>query len=130
MLTILILSSIGPIRSFLDWRTPASKSSRVAAIRSKGASIAAANIQKKGQADVLFRLAVPQLLLAISAFTTYHVQIISRLASAYPVWYMWIAALLIERQKVTPGVAKGMVRFMVIYGLVQGGLFASFMPPA
>lgn len=70
-----------------------------------------------------YYLALPQLLLAILAFSTYHVQIISRIASGYPYWYIWMAM-----QKGSS--VKTAVRWMVLYALIQGGLYASFLPPA
>ena len=85
--------------------------------------------------QLLPRLAIPQLVLAFLALTNYHVQIITRLSSGYPVWYWWLASLVIRGREVSflriqwrPAVV--IVRWMVIYGIVQGALFASFLPPA
>lgn len=84
---------------------------------------------------MLRRLAFPQLLLAVLAFLVFHVQVIVRLASGYPVLYIW-AAVMIERDETIRGlgktwtVGKFVVGFAVVYAVVQGGLFASFMPPA
>lgn len=83
----------------------------------------------------LSRLAIPQAALTILAFTSYHVQIITRISSGYPVWYWFLAAEILREGKsgtadaiyLSPG---KMVRGMVLYGLVQGALFASFLPPA
>jgi GPI mannosyltransferase 2 len=85
----------------------------------------------------LIRLAMPQAVLALAAFTTYHVQIINRLSSGYPLWYIWLASMItapteqsqadLIRERKT---AQLMVRAMAIYAIVQGGLFASFLPPA
>lgn len=83
--------------------------------------------------DCLSRLAIPQGLLAVMAFAIYHVQIITRISSGYPLWY-WYLASSIFRYSAAGG--KGMeqpnliVRVMVLYGLIQAGLFASFLPPA
>ncbi|KAK3079828.1 hypothetical protein LTS18_003794 [Coniosporium uncinatum] len=109
--------------------------------------------------QMLRRLAVPQLLLALLALTSFHVQIVIRIASAYPVWYILLASDMLgddavgeqagkergaikgrtdnevrgrgggrtgERKEWTPVLVKG----LMIYGLVQAGLFASFLPPA
>ncbi|KAK3079015.1 hypothetical protein LTS18_005957 [Coniosporium uncinatum] len=109
--------------------------------------------------QMLRRLAIPQLLLALLALTSFHVQIIIRIASAYPVWYVLLASDMLgddavdeqagkergankgrtdnegrgrgggrtgKRKKWTPVLVKG----LMIYGLVQAGLFASFLPPA
>ena len=73
-------------------------------------------------------LAAIQTLVAVLAITNYHVQIISRLASGYAVWYWWIAGCLLDRgwKKVGYRVAVG----FAMYGCIQGVLFASFLPPA
>ena len=81
------------------------------------------------------RFATPQIVLAALAVTTYHVQIVTRLSSGYPVWYWWVASLILEDRKTSfMGrewcTASIISRWMVIYALVQGGLFASFLPPA
>lgn len=88
---------------------------------------------------LLRSLAYPQLVLAVLAITNYHVQIITRLASASPVWYLWLAYSLLDAGQ-TDGKAKargigsgwegGVVMYMVMYGLIQAVLFASFLPPA
>ena len=80
-------------------------------------------------------LATPQIVLAILALTSYHVQIITRLSSGYPVWYWWLASLTLEdRESISTGrkwnTSLVISRWMVIYAIVQGGLFASFLPPA
>ena len=99
---------------------------------------------------LLPRLSLPQLLLTVMVLTTYHVQIITRISSGYPVWYWWVASLSapsntgegngdINEKNDGDGALKWLkgfrlqniiVRFMVIYALVQGALFASFLPPA
>jgi len=81
------------------------------------------------------RLAVPQLLLASMALLSYHIQIVNRLSSAYPLWYIWLFSNIrglgrkgaAEMYRVHP---KTLVRWMVIYAMVQAALFASFLPPA
>lgn len=84
---------------------------------------------------VVLRLAIPQLVLAVMALTSYHVQIITRLSSGYPVWYWWLASMMSEnREMVVFGTkwqpAKVITRWTVVYAMVQGGLFVSFLPPA
>jgi GPI mannosyltransferase 2 len=87
--------------------------------------------------ESLIRLAIPQVFLALAAFTTYHVQVINRLSSGYPLWYIWLASMiaapteeaqvdLVKRRRT----AKLMVKSVAVYAIVQGGLFASFLPPA
>lgn len=80
-------------------------------------------------------LLVPQLALAILALTTYHVQIITRLSSGYPIWYWWLASWILEDRKVQVlgkywSPPKIIVQWMICYAFIQGGLFASFLPPA
>jgi phosphatidylinositol glycan class V len=81
-------------------------------------------------------LALPQLVLAIAAITSFHVQIVNRLASGYPTWYMIIATWLVDGQTMPDtGIklrrrSQWVVRGMVTYALAQGMLFANFLPPA
>ena len=118
---------------------------------------------------LLQSMAAPQVILAAMAITNYHVQIITRIGSAYPVCMFWVAYHLVgyaktdaERLKATlaPGpkgegaeidgrvkrdgkwVKKGLgerfmdswprvtVCYMMMYGLIQTVLYASFLPPA
>jgi hypothetical protein len=84
--------------------------------------------------SLLRRLALPQIALAIAALTSYHVQIITRISSGYPVWYWWVASMMLgERALPANGsqkMGKLIIIWMVMYALVQGGLYASFLPPA
>ncbi|PNY28797.1 GPI mannosyltransferase 2 [Tolypocladium capitatum] len=73
-------------------------------------------------------LAAGQLLVAVLAITTYHVQIVSRLSSGYPVWYWWVAGCLMDKRR--QGWGLTMAVFMAMYAGIQGGLFATFLPPA
>lgn len=73
-------------------------------------------------------LAASQTILAVLAITNYHVQIITRVSSGCPVWYWWVAGCLADKGKQSWG--KGIAIFMAMYAGVQGGLFASFLPPA
>ncbi|KXX76955.1 GPI mannosyltransferase 2 [Madurella mycetomatis] len=70
--------------------------------------------------------AATQVLLAVLAMTTYHVQIITRISSGYPLWYWWLAGSLIRQEKSGSRIAM----FMVMYASIQAALFASFLPPA
>jgi len=76
---------------------------------------------------ILRNLAVQQLLLALLTMTTAHVQIVTRISSAFPVWLWYAAVPTKERDSV---LVRNLVRFMVIYSVIQGGLFASLLPPA
>ncbi|KAG9386627.1 GPI mannosyltransferase 2 [Pyrenophora tritici-repentis] len=80
-------------------------------------------------------LALPQLLLAITAVTSFHIQIVNRIASGYPMWYLVIAQWLVDSQstgrteKPSPK-AQWIIRGFIVYSLVQGMLYANFLPPA
>lgn len=81
------------------------------------------------------RFALPQLLLAVLACTSFHVQIVNRVSSGYPVWYIMLAiAIEVTSARATNGndgtMEQWIVRAMVGYAIVQAGLFASFLPPA
>ena len=77
-------------------------------------------------------LACTQAALAALAITNYHIQIITRLASGYPVWYWWLAIAMSRPPKADERGNKTRVitRWMLMYAVIQGGLFASFLPPA
>ncbi|KAI1342967.1 GPI mannosyltransferase 2 [Xylariaceae sp. FL0016] len=73
-------------------------------------------------------MASAQLILTALAITTYHIQIITRISSGYPLWYWWLASKLSSKEKARFG--GQVVVFMVMYAGIQGALFASFLPPA
>lgn len=72
--------------------------------------------------------ALSQLVLATLAITNYHIQIITRISSGYPLWYFWLAAMLSSPKN--SGFGSKIVVFMVMYAAIQGALFSSFLPPA
>lgn len=113
MLAILIVSSL---RAFI---LPGLRNPRGA--RDAGGSLARYRIFVRA-------LAASQAAVVVLAITTYHVQIITRLSSAYPVWYWWAADCLMDQRKT--GWGRAAVVFIVMYAGIQGGLFASFLPPA
>ncbi len=83
----------------------------------------------------LTRFALSQLLVAVLAFTTFHVQIITRISSGYPVLYLWAGAMLASEHRFrilghTFNISRWIIRWSIMYAIVQGGLFASFLPPA
>ena len=85
--------------------------------------------------DIVGRFALPQFILAVLALTSYHVQIINRISSGYPVWYWWLATTIVDQHEVQLfgrrwNTAKVGLRWMVLYATIQGGLFSSFLPPA
>ncbi|KAI1387182.1 glycosyltransferase family 76 protein [Hypoxylon trugodes] len=73
-------------------------------------------------------MALSQLILAVLAITNYHIQIITRISSGYPLWYWWLAGLMTDKS--TSKFGSNIVRYMVMYATIQGVLFASFLPPA
>jgi phosphatidylinositol glycan class V len=77
---------------------------------------------------VVRSMVLAQVLLVILTLTSYHVQIITRLSSGYPVWYWWVAACL--KSPKTRSVGSGLVVFVTMYASIQAVLFASFLPPA
>ncbi|KAK6438192.1 ER membrane glycoprotein subunit of the GPI transamidase complex-like protein [Oleoguttula sp. CCFEE 5521] len=99
---------------------------------------------------VMRRLALPQMLLVGLAFSSFHVQIVNRISSGYPLWYAMLAmavhgeadpsagknytvgryALFSRLGKWSGVAAQWTVRVMVLYAVVQAALFASFLPPA
>lgn len=85
--------------------------------------------QLSGDSSLLIAaLALSQLLLAGAAVTTYHIQVITRLSSGCPLWYFWLAQKLGTSS--TSRLAGGVIVYMVMYAIIQGALFASFLPPA
>lgn len=99
---------------------------------------------------VLPRFALPQLVLVALAATSFHCQIINRLSSGYPLWYFILAVELClgdwddkaknraqglfrlfgNYDRIPSTRPEWVVRGMVIYAIVQTGLYASFLPPA
>jgi phosphatidylinositol glycan class V len=88
---------------------------------------------------VCVQLAFPQIFLAAMATTSFHVQIINRISSGCALWYIVLAVLVVDRSGSPPtgllGMLRGrkgelLVRVMVAYAIIQGGLYAAFLPPA
>lgn len=88
---------------------------------------------------VSLQLAVPQIILAAMAITSFHVQIINRISSGCALWYVVLAILVADQRQGSQqgllGLLGGtrrqlLVRVMVAYAIVQGGLYAAFLPPA
>ena len=108
-----------------------------------------ATVEGKIYNHVIMRLALQQMILAVMAATSFHVQIINRISSGYPIWYIVLAsAICSSTTEGRPQVPKRtnlirdigflsqqrylqwIVRGMVMYAIIQGGLYASFLPPA
>ncbi|KAF9635536.1 GPI mannosyltransferase 2-like protein [Lasiodiplodia theobromae] len=85
---------------------------------------------------LLVAFGIPQLALAMLAATNFHVQIVNRISSGYPIWYLGIASGMdyvsdpLKIAFASKHTCKSIVRLMMIYAIVQGALFASFLPPA
>ncbi|KAJ5778069.1 GPI mannosyltransferase 2 [Penicillium odoratum] len=83
--------------------------------------------------SMLFRLAVPQGLLAIMALTSYHVQIVNRISSGYPVWYWYLVSIgmeCLQDPRKNHRILTLAAQAMAAYALIQGVLYGSFLPPA
>ncbi|OKL59827.1 GPI mannosyltransferase 2 [Talaromyces atroroseus] len=81
--------------------------------------------------SALARLAIAQGILAFMALTTFHVQIINRIASGYPLWYWCLSSLALEHSKSSGSRTFAVaVQGMAMYALIQAVLFGSFLPPA
>ena len=86
---------------------------------------------------LLIRFTIPQTLIALTCLFVAHVQIVTRLSSAYPVWYWWLAIELLDYVSENP-TSQGWKRTLpwfysrwtIIYGVIQTGLFAEMLPPA
>lgn len=78
------------------------------------------------QGGLAARFALVQSVLALAALTSFHVQIVTRVASGYPLWYAWVARGVEERKRW----GQWVVRWAVMYALIQGVLYAGFLPPA
>lgn len=120
MLAVLVLSSAWSLKTFF---------------RATGEKIAddGNGHQESIKQRLLVQLAIPQALLAVAALTTYHVQIINRISSGYPVWYWYIAAHALQTyksSKLKNRASTATIRGMAMYGLVQAVLYGSFLPPA
>ena len=92
-------------------------------------------VQVASGAHTLPELALPQLMLALVALVSLHVQIVNRIASAYPIWYVTISAYLFGKGSVPPEEktwlqSPMLIRGLIMYALIQGMLFANFLPPA
>ncbi|EKG13131.1 GPI mannosyltransferase 2-like protein [Macrophomina phaseolina MS6] len=85
---------------------------------------------------LLVAFGLPQLVLAALAVTNFHVQIVNRISSGYPEWYIVImSSFCHSKEPKTPAVvsqyaAKSIFRLIIVYAAVQAALFASFLPPA
>lgn len=99
------------------------QASKISQTQKAGSNIDGARLEL-----VVRSIVAAQVLLVVLAFTSHHVQIITRLSSGYPAWYWWVAACL--KSPKTRQLGSGIVVFAVMYAAIQGVLFASFLPPA
>ncbi|KAH8811991.1 GPI mannosyltransferase 2 [Xylogone sp. PMI_703] len=124
MIAIMGISGMWALQSHSDASHTTSSGSSKVTTQGSEQTRARANTQ-----GLLRRIAVPQLLLVVATIVNAHVQIITRLSSAYPVWLWYIAgkAAAFGPQKRQ---SSYLIRFMIMYAVIQGGLFSSFLPPA
>ncbi|KAJ5107979.1 hypothetical protein N7456_004654 [Penicillium angulare] len=83
--------------------------------------------------SMLCRLAVTQGLLAVLALTSYHIQILNRISSGYPLWYWYLVSIGLEGLQDPRKSHRSLAlaaQAMVAYALIQGVLYGSFLPPA
>ncbi|CCG81249.1 Putative uncharacterized protein [Taphrina deformans PYCC 5710] len=73
-------------------------------------------------------LSVQQGLLTFITFTSAHAQIITRMSSAFPRIYLYLAQMLLQDER--RGIWSHVVVFFVLYGMIQAVLFGAFLPPA
>lgn len=128
MLTLMMVSSF--------WAMQARNSSNMAS------GVLRPTKRERPEGHLLKSLAAPQLVLAVLALTSYHVQIITRISSGYCVWYFWLAHAVMVSTDESPkpeadksnswklDVSNKTIIYIVVYAAVQGGLFSSFLPPA
>ncbi|KAL2823934.1 GPI mannosyltransferase 2 [Aspergillus cavernicola] len=86
-------------------------------------------------APLLTQLAIAQLILAAMAIISYHIQIINRVSSGYPLWYWFLVWQALgtstsDQSKVYRALSLTIVQVMATYALVQAAFFGSFLPPA
>ena len=120
-----------PSESHAKAPLPASSSSSKTDSKSAAeASIDQADTTTARTRVLVVSMAVTQVLIAILALASYHVQIITRLASGYPAWCWWLAGCLISSDPGKKLLGDRIVVFGVMYALIQTALFACFLPPA
>ncbi|KAL2819463.1 GPI mannosyltransferase 2 [Aspergillus granulosus] len=85
--------------------------------------------------SLLTQLAISQFILTVMAVTSYHVQIVNRISSGYPLWYWYLVWHALGASDTTQSAKSRtlvlfVVQIMVAYALIQAVLFGSFLPPA
>ena len=77
------------------------------------------------------QLVLPEIVLALAATTSFHVQVVNRLSSGYPIWLLTLAGWVTSQGDGTGRMrTHWVIRGMIMYCLIQGILFANFLPPA
>ena len=137
MLWLLVQSSFMALSDRLQAQAlDAPPSPRNSVVRQKTLELREISDSSDIERRCLRRLALPQLVLAVTAFASFHVQIINRISSGYPIWYLAIAISLVNGtplhtfDKAQNNASHLAVRWMASYAIIQGGLYASFLPPA
>jgi phosphatidylinositol glycan class V len=119
---MLFIMAVSGVWAILYAATPASVDAKIKNPSALKNSISTSNV------SIIRNLAVSQVLLALLTLITAHVQIITRISSACPVWVWFLAKP--SGGGATSKLAKHAVTVMILYGIIQGALFASFLPPA
>ncbi|ROT36451.1 mannosyltransferase [Sodiomyces alkalinus F11] len=104
--------------------------SGVEVLRQPSTSLGIVGRLDTGSRTFVQAVAAGQVVLATLALSTYHVQVVTRLASGYPIWYWWLANCLAGQDEKRSVWGERAVIFMVMYAMIQGGLFVCFLPPA
>ncbi|KAL3455252.1 DUF409 domain protein [Aspergillus heterothallicus] len=92
-------------------------------------------ISSGSSSPLLTQLALIQFILTVMAATSYHVQIVNRISSGYPLWYWYLVWQALETSGTTLSAKRRsrillVVQAIVAYALIQAVLFGSFLPPA
>ncbi|KAL3443031.1 glycosyltransferase family 76 protein [Aspergillus insuetus] len=123
MLLILFLSSLWALGAHISPSSPGTTLKTCSTLSSSPAS------------SLLTQLAISQFILTVMAVTSYHVQIVNRISSGYPLWYWYLVWRALGTSDTTQSARNRtqvlfVVQLMVAYALVQSVLFGSFLPPA
>lgn len=122
MLTLTLASSWAALRQLVEKPSPAAQKK-------------VPRLVLADKTGLTWRLAVPQALLGVLTLTNFHVQIITRISSGYVLPYLLIGQLAEGSGQAgtfgtSSNTAKLTIRWMIMYAIIQAGLYASFLPPA
>lgn len=75
-------------------------------------------------------ISIVNFFLLVGGIFWWHVQILTRISSCLPLMYWFCAALYSSNYPFYSKLGEYCLKYFIIWGLVQTGLFASFLPPA